>query len=67
MLIVSRKDFELLVIGPDTGIDPQLTLGELFAQGPIRITIFNSGEEGLTVGVDAPRPLSISHYGSWTD
>ena len=67
MLFVSRKDFELLIIGPDTCIDPQLTLGELFAQGPIRITIFKNGKQNVTVGVVAPRQLSISHYGSQTD
>lgn len=59
MLIVSRKASESLVIRPADGIDPLLTLADLFEDGPIEITIFAAAEKRVTIGVRAPRQLSI--------
>lgn len=59
MLIVSRKNSESLLLCPQEGIDPHLKLRDLFANGPIEITIFTSSENRVTIGVQAPRQLTI--------
>lgn len=59
MLVVSRRDSESIMIRPDEGIDPQLTLAELFANGPIEIRIFSARDKRVTIGVEAPRQLSV--------
>ena len=59
MLIVSRKDAESIEIKPVEGIDPQMTLADLFANGPIEITIFSANSNRVKMGVQAPEQLSI--------
>ena len=59
MLIVSRRDAESILIKPGKDIDPTTTLGDLFQNGPIEITIFSSGINRVKMGVQAPEELSI--------
>ena len=59
MLIVSRRDAESIEIRPGDDIDPNLTLADLFAGGPIEITIFSSNGNRVKMGVQAPQQLSI--------
>jgi len=59
MLIVSRQDTESILIRPGDDIDPQMTLADLFANGPIEITIFSPDEHRVKMGFQAPRQLSI--------
>lgn len=59
MLIVSRRDAESILIRPGDGIDPSMTLADLFAAGPIEITIFSSNNNRVKMGVQAPNELSI--------
>ena len=59
MLIISRKDSESILIRPAEGIDPQMTLGELFQDGPIEITVFAATGNRVKMGVQAPSELSI--------
>lgn len=59
MLIVSRKDAESIEIRPGEGIDPSMTLADLFAAGPIEITIFSASSNRVKMGVQAPRELCI--------
>jgi len=59
MLIVSRKDAESIEIRPDDGIDPNITLADLFSNGPIEITIFSSNGNRVKMGVQAPAELCI--------
>ena len=59
MLIVSRKDAESIEISPEDGIDPKMTLAELFAAGPIEITIFSAEGNRVKMGVQAPNELRI--------
>lgn len=59
MLIVSRRDAESILIRPGEGIDPTMTLGDLFSGGPIEITIFSSNNNRVKMGVQAPDELSI--------
>ena len=59
MLIVSRRDAESILIRPSDGIDPKMTLADLFKAGPIEITIFSSNGNRVKMGVQAPEQLSI--------
>ena len=59
MLIVSRKDAESIEIRPGEGIDPKMTLADLFASGPIEITIFSAAGNRVKMGVQAPNELCI--------
>lgn len=59
MLIVSRRDAESILIRPGDDIDPQMTLADLFQNGPIEITIFSAGGSRVKMGVQAPSQLSI--------
>ncbi len=59
MLIVSRRDAESILIRPGDDIDPNMTLADLFKNGPIEITIFSSNGKRVKMGVQAPRQLSI--------
>lgn len=59
MLIVSRRDAESILIRPGDGIDTSMTLADLFATGPIEITIFSSNNNRVKMGVQAPNELSI--------
>lgn len=59
MLIVSRKDSESIEIRPGEGIDPKMTLADLFADGPIEITIFSANSNRVKMGVQAPNQLCI--------
>jgi len=59
MLIVSRKNTESILIHPAKGVDPNLTLADIFNDGPIEITIFMSIGKSVKMGVQAPRQLSI--------
>jgi len=59
MLVVSRKENESIRIEPLEGIDPNLTLSELFAQGPITLTLAHVGPRRVRLVIDAPRALKI--------
>lgn len=59
MLIVSRRDAESILIRPVEGIDPSMTLGDLFSGGPIEITVFSSQGNRVKMGVQAPEQLTI--------
>ncbi len=59
MLIVSRRDAESILIRPGKNIDPTMTLGDLFENGPIEITIFSSNGNRVKMGVQAPEQLAI--------
>jgi len=63
MLIVSRRDAESILIRPGDNIDPTMTLGDLFQNGPIEITIFSSNNNRVKMGVQAPEELSIWRKG----
>lgn len=59
MLIVTRRDSESILISPGDGIDPDMTLRDLFQHGPIEITVFSTGQKRVKMGVQAPTQLSI--------
>lgn len=59
MLVVSRKENESIKIEPIDGVDPSLTLQELFAQGPIVLTLKHVGARRVRIVVEAPVALRI--------
>ena len=59
MLVVSRKENESITIEPLEGIDPSLTLCEVFAQGPIRLTLKHVGARRVRILIEAPSALKI--------
>jgi sRNA-binding carbon storage regulator CsrA len=60
VLVVSRKENESIRIEPLAGIDPSLTLHEVFAQGPIVFTLTHVGARRVRLVIDAPHALKIS-------
>jgi sRNA-binding carbon storage regulator CsrA len=59
MLVMSRRTDESIVIQPADGVDVSMTLAQLFANGPILITLLGGTGRPLKVGIDAPEQLSI--------
>jgi sRNA-binding carbon storage regulator CsrA len=60
VLVVSRKENESIRIEPLEGVDPSLTLHEVFAQGPIVLTLTHVGARRVRLVIDAPHTLKIS-------
>ena len=59
MLVVSRKQNESIKIEPANGIDPSLTLRDVFAQGPIVVVVKHVGPRRVRIAIEAPSGLSI--------
>jgi sRNA-binding carbon storage regulator CsrA len=59
MLVLSRRADESIVITVAEGTDPQLTLQELFANGPIQITLLGGSGKRIKMGIEAPTQLAI--------
>ena len=59
MLVLSRRSEESIVISPAEGIDSDLTLKDLFANGPIQITLLGGNGRRVKMGIEAPAELSI--------
>ena len=59
MLVVSRKENESITIEPVDGLDPSLTLREVFAQGPIVLKLTHVGMRRVRLVIEAPGALRI--------
>lgn len=59
MLVLSRRADESIVITPAEGIDPSMTIKELFAKGPIEIMLLGGTGRRVKMGIEAPLQLSI--------
>jgi sRNA-binding carbon storage regulator CsrA len=59
MLVLSRRADESIVIQPAEGTDERMTLKELFANGPIQITLLGGTGRRVKMGIEAPTQLSI--------
>ena len=59
MLVLSRRADESILIQPAEGTDVSMTLQQLFANGPIQITLLGSTGRRVKVGIEAPQQLSI--------
>jgi sRNA-binding carbon storage regulator CsrA len=59
MLVVSRRADEAIEIGLADGADGNLTLKDLFAKGPIEITLLGGNGRRVRMGIAAPPELTI--------
>lgn len=59
MLVLTRRADESIVIQPADGTDTRMTLEELFAQGPIQITLLGGSGRRVKMGIEAPAQLAI--------
>jgi sRNA-binding carbon storage regulator CsrA len=59
MLVLSRKENESIKIEPLEGVDLSLTLREVFAQGPILLTVRHIGPRRARIVIEAPSALKI--------
>jgi sRNA-binding carbon storage regulator CsrA len=59
MLVLSRRADESIVIQPADGTDRTMTVAELFANGPIQITLLGGTGRRIKMGIDAPEQLAI--------
>ncbi len=58
MLVVSRRADESIQITLAEGVDGNLTLRDVFANGPIEITLLGTGRR-VKMGIEAPPELCI--------
>jgi sRNA-binding carbon storage regulator CsrA len=59
MLVLSRRADESIVIQPADGVDVNMTMAQLFANGPIEITLLGGTGRRIKVGIEAPEQLAI--------
>jgi sRNA-binding carbon storage regulator CsrA len=58
MLVLSRKEQQKILIQPSS-IAKGMTVEELFADGPIEITLVQIESRLCKIGIDAPMKLNI--------
>ena len=59
MLILTRREGEAILISMAENADPNLTLAELFANGPLQLQIKKISGKQVSLSFDAPRELLI--------
>lgn len=59
MLVVSRRSDESIQIKLADGVDDSLTIRDLFAKGPIEITLLGGNGRRVKMGIAAPPELCI--------
>ncbi len=59
MLVLSRRSEESIVISLAEGADSEMTLKDLFANGPIQITLLGGNGRRVKMGIEAPPELAI--------
>jgi len=59
MLVLSRRADESIVIQPADGVDANMTMAQLFANGPIQITLLGGTGRRIKMGIEAPQQLAI--------
>lgn len=59
MLVLSRRPSEAIRIVPADLGDPNMTVAELFANGPIEVVVLGSTGARVKLGITAPAALAI--------
>jgi len=59
MLVLGRKEGEVVRINVANGVSPSLTVGELFNAGPIEITVTRIVGGTVRLGIQADRRFTI--------
>ena len=60
MLVLTRRVGESVLIYPSDTLDPDTTISQLFANGPIRLTLTRVNGSQARVGIAAPDSLTIA-------
>lgn len=60
MLVLTRRVGESIFIYPSETLHPDMTVRELFEQGPIRITLTRINGSQSRIGIVAPETLAIA-------
>ena len=67
MLILTRRPGESIQLSLSLDLDPSLTVGELFARGPVTLTVLAVRGDQVRVGLEADRSISIARSELATD
>jgi hypothetical protein len=59
MLVISRKENEVISIEPAAGLDPSLTLRDAFSRGPIVVRLVRVGGRRVRLAIDGPPELRV--------
>ena len=59
VLTLTRKNQEAIFINPDQGVDPNMTVAELFANGPIEIVVHRIKAGSAAISIKAPDELKV--------
>ncbi len=59
MLTLSRKNNQSIIITPAVGLDPNMTVSELFGQSKIEIHFNNIRNGTASISIDAPKCLDL--------
>ena len=59
MLILTRRVGQSLMIGPGATLDPSMSVGELFSQGPIEVMVSSMSGGRVKLNIVADRRLLI--------
>ena len=60
MLVLSRKENEVILICPSLDVDPDMTVAGLFKDGPIKLRLNKIVKGQEKVSLDVPRALQIA-------
>lgn len=59
MLILTRRIGESLLVNLSESVDPDMTVGELFARGPVAITLLGAKGNQIRIGIGAPLEFNV--------
>jgi sRNA-binding carbon storage regulator CsrA len=59
MLVLTRKKMETISLSPAEAIPPNMTVAELFAEGPLRVHLIEIRGNQVRLGIEAPRALAV--------
>lgn len=59
MLILTRRIGETFIIEPAPGIDPDMTVRQLFEAGPLVVALLGTKGNQSRIGIDAPDALKV--------
>jgi sRNA-binding carbon storage regulator CsrA len=62
MLVLERKTGESILIYPNDDIRPEMTVAELFSNGPIKVAVKCRDHSAIKLAIDAPYNMKILRY-----
>ncbi len=59
MLVLERRTGESILIYPSDNIQPEMTVEELFSNGPIKVAVKCRGHAAIKLAIEAPYSMKI--------